>query len=125
LELEEFPMAKYTLVVLSNANAGKDAEYNEWYNKVHIPDVLNVPGFAAAQRFELADAQLDKSNRPHRYLALYELETDDIQGSLKELRKRAGTAEMLISDAINIKGVSTGLFSPIAPRVTASEVRRS
>lgn len=117
-------MAKYTLVVLTNASSGKDAEFNEWYNKVHIPDVLNVPGFVAAQRFKIADAQLDKSDRPHRYLALYELETDDIQGSIKELQKRAGTAEMVISDAIDIKGVSTGLFAPIAARVTANEVRR-
>lgn len=117
-------MAKYTLVVLSNATADKDAEFNEWYNKVHIPDVLNVPGFVAAQRFKLADAQLGKADRPHRYLALYELDTDDVQGSIKELQKRAGTAQMVISDSIDIKGVATGMFSPIAERVTANEVRR-
>jgi len=44
-------MAKYTFVVLTNPTSSKEAEYNEWYNKQHIPDVLNVPGFVAAQRF--------------------------------------------------------------------------
>lgn len=117
-------MTRYTLVVLSNATAGKETEFNEWYNKVHISDVLNLPGFVAAQRFKLADAQLGKAERPHRYLALYELDTDDIQGSLTELQKRAGTADLLISDAIDIKGVSTALFTPVAERVLAKDVRR-
>ena len=44
-------MAKYTFVVLTNPTSGKEAEYNKWYNDQHIPDVLNVPGFVAAQRF--------------------------------------------------------------------------
>ncbi len=51
-------MAKYTFVVLSNPTTpAQEAEYNEWYNKIHIADVLNVPGFVAAQRFKLAEAQ--------------------------------------------------------------------
>ena len=51
-------MAKYTFVVLSNSTTpAEEAEYNEWYNKIHIPDVLNVPGFVAAQRFKLAETQ--------------------------------------------------------------------
>ena len=50
-------MAKYTFVVLSNPTTpGQEAEYNEWYDKIHIPDVLNVPGFVAAQRFKIADS---------------------------------------------------------------------
>lgn len=116
-------MAKYTLVVLSNPTAGKEAEYNEWYNKVHVPDVLRVPGFIAAQRFKLAGPQLNDAPRPHRYLALYEIETDDVQASMDELRKRVGTADMVISDAIDMKGVFGALFSPVAERVLAGNVR--
>jgi uncharacterized membrane protein len=118
-------MAKYTFVVLSNPTTpGQEAEYNEWYNKIHIPDVLNVPGFVAAQRFTLADAQLGDSPRAHRYLALYEIETDDAKATLKELQKRIGTADMVMSDGIDMKGISAGLFKPVAERVLAKDVQR-
>jgi hypothetical protein len=118
-------MAKYTFVVLSNPTTpGQEAEYNEWYNKIHIPDVLNVPGFVAAQRFTLAEAQLGDGPRAHRYLALYEIETDDAKATLKELQKRVGTADMVMSDGIDMKGISAGLFKPVAERVLAKDVQR-
>jgi len=119
-------MSKYTFVVLSNPTTpGQEAEYNEWYNKVHIPDVLNVPGFVAAQRFRLAEAQLGDGKPDHRYLALYELETDDLKGAFKELQKRIGTADMIMSDAIDMKRLSAVMFTPVAERVLAKDVRRA
>jgi hypothetical protein len=119
-------MAKYTFVVLSNPTTpGQEAEYNEWYNKIHIPDVLNVPGFVAAQRFRLADAQFADGAPAHRYLALYEIDTDDIKGSLKELQKRVGTDDMVMSDAIDMKGIVAATFTPVAERVLAKDVQRS
>ena len=42
---------KSALVVMTNAVAGKDGEFNDWYDKVHILEMLKVPAFAAAQRF--------------------------------------------------------------------------
>jgi len=117
-------MAKYTFVVLTNPTAGKEAEYNQWYNGTHIPDVLSVPGFVAAQRFKVANAQMAKADHPHSYLALYEIETDDVEGSLAELRKRSGTADMVMSDAIDLKTASATIFEPVAERVLAKDVRR-
>jgi hypothetical protein len=117
-------MAKYTFVVLTNPTPGKEAEYNKWYNEQHIPDVLNVPGFVAAQRFRLADAQMGDKN-PHRYLALYEIETDDLPTALKELKARSGSAEMVMSDAIDLKDVGAFVFAPVAEKVQAKDVQRS
>ena len=116
-------MAKYTFVVLTNPTSGKEAEYNEWYNKQHIPDVLNVPGFVAAQRFRLADAQMGDNN-PHRYLALYEIETNDLAAALKDLQSRVGSNDMIMSDAIDMKAVSAHLFTPVAEKVQAKDVLR-
>jgi hypothetical protein len=116
-------MAKYTFVVLTNPTSGKDTEYNRWYNEQHIPDVLNVPGFVAAQRFRLADSETGDKH-PHRYLALYEIETDDLAGALKELQSRVGTADMVMSDAIDLKGVATHMFTPVAEKVQAKNVLR-
>jgi hypothetical protein len=118
-------MAKYTFVVLTNPVAGKEAAYNDWYNGHHVPDVLNVPGFVSAQRFGLADAQFGgDSSRTHKYLAIYEIETDDIAGTLKELRARGGTADIVPSDAIDMKDVRTYVFTPVAEKVQATDVKR-
>jgi Domain of unknown function (DUF4286) len=116
-------MAKYTFVVLTNPTSGKEAEYNEWYNKQHIPDVLNVPGFVAAQRFRLADKQMGDTN-PYRYLALYEIETDDLAGALKDLQSRVGSDDMVMSDAIDMKNIGAYIYSAVAEKVQAKDVRR-
>lgn len=117
-------MAKYTFVVLTNPTAGKDAEFNEWYNKQHIPDVLNVPGFVCAQRFRLADTQMGGAESKHKYLALYEIETDDVAKALKDLQSRIGTDDMIMSDAIDMKEVSAFIFTPVAEKVMAKDVAR-
>jgi len=118
-------MAKYTFIVMTNPVEGKEAEYNDWYNTHHVPDVLNIPGFVSAQRFCLAETQMGRGqSRPHKYLALYEIETDDLAGTLKELRARGGTPEIFPSDAIDMKNVATFVFSPVAEKVKASDVKR-
>ena len=46
----------------------KDApEFNEWYNKEHLPELLSVPGILSASRYEAAKGG-------PQYLACYELE---------------------------------------------------
>ena len=98
---------KYTFVVLTNPTPGKEEEFNRWYNEQHIPDVLQARGFVAAQRFRLADqGNAPDADRSHKYLALYEIETDDIEASLKDLMSRRGTADMIMSDAIDLKSAS-------------------
>ena len=116
---------KYTFVVLTNPTPGNDAEYNRWYNEQHIPDVLNASGFVCAQRFKLAETQMSpKVDKSHQYLALYEIETDDIAASLKDMQARGGTPDMIMSDAIDLKSANPRIFEPIAERVHASAVAR-
>ena len=107
-------MAKYTYVVMSNPVAGKEEEYNRWYTDQHLPDVLAVPGFVAAQRYRVDDAN---STLAHRYLALYEMESEDVQKTLAELQGRAGTPLMPLSDALDVNTVSATVFTPITGRV--------
>ncbi len=73
-------MAKWLLVVGSNcADTAREAEYNEWYNKTHFPDVLETPGFTGATWYE----NTEPAEGEAKYLALYEIETDDIDGFMK------------------------------------------
>jgi hypothetical protein len=117
-------MAKYTFVVLTNPTPGKEADYNEWYNKQHIPDVLNIPGMVCAQRFRLAEGQPGADQKTHRYLALYEIETNDLPGVFKELAARRDTADMVMSDAIDLKNANACVFTPVAEKVMAKDVAR-
>ncbi len=118
-------MAKYTFLALTNPVPGKENEFNEWYDRHHVPDVINVPGFVSGQRFKLADAQFGgEASRQYKYLALYEIETDDIAATIKELRARGGTPDIVPSDAIDMKVVATYMFTPIREKVMAKDVRR-
>ena len=111
-------MRKYFFTVNSNPVEGKDAEYNDWYSNTHLSDILKLRGFTAAQRFQAGKALTAIKGEPpeHKYLAIYEMETDDLQGCLAELFQ--AVESMDISDAFDSENVSVGLFAPITDRVT-------
>ena len=49
-------MAKALLLAFTGPKSPElEDEYNEWYDSVHLPDVLAVPGVRSARRFKLAD----------------------------------------------------------------------
>lgn len=89
---------KYTFVVLTNAVEGREDEYNKWYDEVHLDDVLAVPGFISAQRLSRVDP---KGENPYAHLALYEVESDDIDATMQRLADVAGTDAMFLSEAMD------------------------
>ena len=44
-------LAKYLYVVRVDVDLEKEKQFNEWYNKEHIPALLQVPGVISANRF--------------------------------------------------------------------------
>jgi hypothetical protein len=66
-------MPKNLMVVFTNAVEGRDDEFNEWYDKQHLGDVVGGGPFARAQRFVLQDVE-HETPAEYRYLALYEIE---------------------------------------------------
>ena len=112
-------MAKHVFVVLTNATPGMEDEFNDWYTNRHLADVLAIPGVVAAQRFTLSDHQRAAPPHPYKYLALYEIETDDLPGMLAILNQRAGTQAMPISPAIDQTRLAW-IFAPMAARIAAS-----
>ncbi|MGI9324317.1 MAG: hypothetical protein ACR2PZ_03790 [Pseudomonadales bacterium] len=111
-------MSKFIMAVHSNAVQGKEDDYNQWYNKVHLGEVLQIPGFVAAQRFSISGDPVQGDSPRHKYLAIYELETDDPQASLGALNDAVAGGSMTISDAINTDDVAACLYGPISDRVT-------
>ncbi len=110
-------MGRYTFLVLTNAKAGQDDEFNDWYTNVHLGDLLKLEGFVAAQRFRIVEGAHETSP-PHRYMALYEIETDDLALAKKALSAAAESGEMFVSPSIET-GTAAWYFEPITERVTA------
>lgn len=113
-------MGKHVLVVLSNATEGGDDEFNTWYTNQHLGDVLKLPGYKAAQRFRLSDAQLGPNEIPYRYLAIYEVEADSAADAAAALTSGIGGADaMYISPTLDMDRTSAWFYTPITDRVTA------
>jgi hypothetical protein len=62
------------LLIAMNVAPEHEAEFNEWYNTEHIPQLSAVPGVIMARRFRATSA-----NR--KYVALYHLESPDVQAT--------------------------------------------
>ncbi len=69
-------MGRYRLFAFSDCkDPAREEEFNDWYDNMHIPDMLEVPGMISATRWVSAES---KKGQQRKYLAMYELETDDI-----------------------------------------------
>jgi hypothetical protein len=112
-------MSKFILVVQSNPTKGADDDYNDWYNNVHLGEVLQVDGFSAAQRFAVKGEPVAGA-ASHPYLAIYELETDDPQAALDALSAGVRDGTIHMSDAIDTHDVSAVLFEPISGRMLSA-----
>lgn len=112
-------MAKATMVVFTNpVSADAEDEYNEWYDNIHLADVVAIDGFVSAQRFRVVDVEAVAagSDSAHRYLALYEVESDDLNAVAQALLSRAGTADMEISPTLD-RGSKVFFVEPIGAPV--------
>jgi hypothetical protein len=77
------------MVKTQNTNPAKDGDFNDWYNKVDIPDVLEVPGYMRARRgfgqvipeFPTPDLQGDKG----KYIALYNIKTANMDKTIIDM----------------------------------------
>lgn len=109
-------VGKYNLIALTNPLEGRDDEFNDWYTNVHLGDVLKLPGVVAAQRYKMADVQHRPGPFEFGYMAVYEIEIDDIRTTLSELTRVSGTAEMPLSPALSPDRM-VWIFNPITDRV--------
>ena len=108
-------MEKHYLLFFSNPVDGREDEYNKWYPDTHLQDVVKVTGFVSSQRFELSEAQM-QAEMPYRYLAVYEIETDDIQSAIDALGK-ARNDSMVMSSALDFTNLQSWVFTPISDKI--------
>ncbi|MDQ4420361.1 hypothetical protein OOT33_07930 [Sphingobium sp. DEHP117] len=102
-------MAKFKMVVLTNAVDGRDAEFNSWYDDVHLPDVMDIPGIVGAERFRMREGSR------WNYLAIYDVDCDNVTDVQNELDARAGTDRMTMTDALDMADIYMGIAETITP----------
>src|ERR1700730_8074803 len=56
----------YYLLVFSNPVAGREDEYNKWYDGRHLADGSSIPGFVGGQRYVVNVGQLRDDPKPRR-----------------------------------------------------------
>jgi len=95
-------MPKAIILVFTNcADPAREAEFNEWYNKTHVSDILQAEGFVAATRYQLLG---NPGPGQGKFLAVYEVEADDLPTAFAGVQKRLAevTAQGRIIDTVRV-----------------------
>ena len=116
-------MARGILLVLSEpVSTADDAAYNDWYDHIHLPEVIALAGFSSARRFRMSEVQLPSqgglesvSRRfPSRYVATYEVEGPDLAVAAKALTE--ASSGLTVSPAMAYDRTVAVLFEEIGSR---------
>ncbi len=87
-------MAKGIIYVETRPSSpDREQEYNTWYDEVHLPELVAFDGIVSARR-------LRPVNDDGPYVALYELEGDNLQAILDHLS--ANSRRLHMSDALQM-----------------------
>jgi len=90
----------------SPVDEASEAEFNEWYEGTHIPQVRSaIPAITAVHRYRLADLPAEPGGAPpaRRYLAVYELDTDDVATAAAALGAAATEGRMDMTPAMDLQ----------------------
>ena len=100
---------KTLYTVRSNPIAGRETDFNNWYSNTHLPEVMKIDGFLSAKRFKLAGVQVVKA-QAHGYMAIYEIDSGDVQGTLQNLRDATW---LNMGDSIDLASLDISIFQSI------------
>lgn len=85
-------MAKGIIYVESYPSSpDREQEYNTWYDEVHLGELVALPGIVGARRLRPVDGE-------GPYVALYEVESDDLQAVLRSM----SSAKLTMSSALQL-----------------------
>jgi hypothetical protein len=119
-------MAENLFLVLANPIEGEDEAFNAWYDSVHVPEVLDVPGVVAAQRYDLAELQVPEDEDlpaqlpppTHRYLVVYELDREP-DSVMKEFLARVMAGKLSLGETLDLSTISMTGWTPRGGRRVA------
>lgn len=104
-------MKRFKVLILTEPTEGQEAEYNDYYENLHLREVLETTDLLSAQRFKLAAEVGEPSPLP--YLAVYEAEAESAQDVLDNLNE--SRAQRQQSKALNKRTGRVWVFEETGP----------
>ena len=105
-------MEKWLLTVESNcADPSREKELNAWYDEIHLPDMLETPGFVSACRYENSNP----SEGQGKFVVMYEIETDDFASTMAKFAEKIDSKAAEGRGPDLVMAVGGGLFRQITP----------
>jgi hypothetical protein len=99
------------MLILSRPTPGRDAQFNQWYDDIHLREMLQIKGIASARRLRHVRTLGDRDAYP--YAAIYEIETEDIDAVLKDIYREASSGRLLIDEALDRQSVYAAVYEEI------------
>lgn len=91
-------MTEHLLLVFSNAKPSLEEEFNDWYNRVHVIDLVDkIGGIVAGQRFQVVGAYRD-SVPDYKYLAMYWIAEGRLEEAQAGLRWQRENREAALAE---------------------------
>lgn len=111
-------MRRFKMLVFSEPFPGREDEFNAWYTGRHLADICALDGFTAAQRFVAHSVSMGASL--NKYLAIYDVETDDPDWVIENMFAHRDTERMPISPAFNLDATTVQLYEVLGDRIEAA-----
>ena len=105
---------RHLVLILTEPTEGNEDEFNDYYENLHLREVLDTTALQTAQRFKLAGEAGEGCPLP--YLAVYETEADNAQNVIDDLN--ATRSQRQQSDALNRRTGRVWVFEEIGPKHT-------
>jgi hypothetical protein len=114
---------RYMLMEFTNAAAGKEAEFDKG-NQEHIQQMLQLPGFLAAQR--LVPDSLPSRGEPYKpkYLTIFELEGKSAADLNKVMIEATKAGTLKPNPAASTGDAEIVFWEPISPYITPEDFER-
>lgn len=110
-------MGKHLVMVKSKAVDGKEAAFEDWYNSIHLGEVLALPGFLTGQQFRSPP----EDDSAFSHFALFDVESDDINATLTNLGEAFASGKMTLTDALDVNTVpETVVYQPSGAQQSSS-----
>jgi hypothetical protein len=78
-------------------------EFHRWYEEVHVPEVrAAVPGIVDVRRYALTD--VSGGDPVNRFLAVYEIKTDDLAGAAAALGAASAGGQLTPTQSMDYAG---------------------
>ena len=105
---------KHLVLILTEPTDGQEETFNDYYEHLHLKEVLDTTQLQTAQRFKLVDQAGEPCPLP--YLAVYETEADNAEDIIRDLNDTRAQRQQ--SDALNRRTGRVWVFEETGPKHT-------